>query len=838
RARMMETNQQRESLQQKIRERERTIESGRQVILRLLGEASTLKNQLAQIDEYLAGIERETARANREEQVAAGEIERLDAARKQLSETVAQRQLELESVLGERRRTEEELGERRRLAGELSREIDGVKTEVSRIRARKESLDQVLAHRTYTTESVKRLFASLETGKAEDLKPLGVLADYVEVDAQYEKPAEEFLHEELEYVVVESWQQAERGLDFVRAELDGRATFLIHPEPNGNGKFHLPEPAIGPETGISARLSDSLRLTNGFKDRAIDLMPRVSLCFLAEDRPAAQRLATAYPHLYFLLPDGVCYHGHTVTGGNKTGAGPLAMKRESRELAVKLQSRQAALDEMLARADALNQDIVGCEAELERLRGLQQSREKDRVALDHEMRKLGDDLARTNSRLSVARLELERLRRDGEKSSEQRERNRAAVEEKERLRAQSEDALEAERAELEKLEGRAATIAEEHAAIRAELAGLEERHRGERTAMGRLEGQFRETTQRRNAIAPEIERLGEQRARLLADNIELDQKAAQLSEQITALEAQVNEMAAQDAAMRESLRTGEEELKLLRTSVQETHEKRSQIEVELVRKQAELKYLDETSHKELNCAVEELSPADAPVPDADAIAEAEQQSNEVRSRIEGLGPVNAAAMEEFQEAQQRHDFLSAQRQDLIDSIRDTEKAIQEIDQVSRQKFAEAFEAINANFRVAFQTLFGGGTGEMRLTDQENLAESGIDIICSPPGKRLQNVLLLSGGEKALAAVALLMAIFKYQPSPFCVMDEVDAPLDEANIGRLTKLLAEMSQQTQFVVITHSKRTMEAAQALYGVTMQEPGVSRLVSVKFSAAEAAA
>jgi len=250
-----------------------------------------------------------------------------------------------------------------------------------------------------------------------------------------------------------------------------------------------------------------------------------------------------------------------------------------------------------------------------------------------------------------------------------------------------------------------------------------------------------------------------------------------------------------------------------------------------VRKQAELKFLDETSRKELNCPVVELASADDPAPDAGAIAEAEQACNEVRNRIEALGPVNAAAMEEFQEAQARHDFLSAQRQDLIDSIRDTERAIQEIDTVSRQKFAEAFEAINANFREAFQALFGGGTGEMRLTDLENLADSGIDIICSPPGKRLQNVLLLSGGEKALAAVALLMAIFKYQPSPFCVMDEVDAPLDEANIGRLTKLLKEMSEQTQFVVITHSKRTMEAAQALYGVTMQEPGVSRLVSVKF-------
>jgi len=838
RERMTEANQQREQLQIKVRERERAIESARQVILRLLGEASTLKNQLAQIDEYLAGIDRETARSTREEQVSAAEIERLDQARKQLSETAAQRQLELEAVTGERRRTEEDLAERRRTSVELRREIDGLKTEVSEIRARKESLEQVLAHRTYTTESVKRLFASLETGKADGLKTLGVMADYVEVDPQFEKPTEEFLHEELEYVVVENWQQAERGLDFIRAELEGRATFLVHPEPGANGRAHLPEPAIGPETGIAARLSDSLRLTNGFRDRAVDLLPRVSLCFLAEDRAAAQRLAVSYPHLYFLLPDGVCYHGHTVTGGKKSGAGPLAMKREARELAVKLQGRQAKLDEMLARQDGLQQEVIGLEAELERLRALQQAREKDRVALDHDMRKLSEDLARANSRLSVARLELDRLRRDAGKSAEQRERNLAAVEEKERLRADSEEALEAERQELEKLEGQAATIAEEHAAIRAELAGLEERNRGERSAMGRLQQQWDETTKRHSAIAPEIARLGEQRARLLADNIELDQKGALLAEQIDGLEARVNEMASEEAIMRENLRAGEEELKLLRASVQECQEKRTQVEIDLVRKQAELKFLDETSRKELNCPVAELASADDPVPDADAIAEAEQSANEVRNRIEGLGAVNAAAMEEYQEAQQRHDFLSAQRQDLIDSIRDTEKAIQEIDQVSRQKFAEAFEAINANFRVGFQTLFGGGTGEMRLTDQENLADSGIDIVCSPPGKRLQNVLLLSGGEKALAAVALLMAIFRYQPSPFCVMDEVDAPLDEANIGRLTKLLREMSVETQFVVITHSKRTMEAAQALYGVTMQEPGVSRLVSVKFSAANEAA
>ncbi|HEX3877274.1 MAG TPA: chromosome segregation protein SMC [Bryobacteraceae bacterium] len=836
RGRMTEITQQREALQSQVREREKTIEAGRQVILRLLGEASTLKNQLAQIEEYLAGIERETARSTREEQMATSEIERLDAARAQLSETLAQRQLELEAVVGERKRTEEDLTDRRRKASDLRREIDTLKTEVSRVRARKESLEQVLAHRSYTTDSVKRLFAAVEKGKATNVNAMGVLADYVEVDRQFEKPAEEFLHEELEYVVVENWRDAECGVDFVRAELDGRATFLVHPEPNGYEKAPFPEPAIGPETGIVARLSDSFRLTNGFRDRATDLLPRVSMCFLAEDRAAAQRLSTSYPHLYFLLPDGVCYHGHTVTGGKKTGAGPLAMKREARELTKLLAERQGALDEHTRQLEALLQEIAKLESELERLRGLQQSREKDRVALDHEMRKLADDLSRSNSRLSVARLELERLRRDAERSAAQRETGRAAVAEKERLRAEREEALEAGRQELEALETQAAAIGEEYSATRAGLAGLDERLRGERNAMARHEQQFRETIARRNAISTDIERLGEQRARLLADNIELDQTAARLTEEITALEATVNQLATEDAGMREALRAGEEELKTLRGAVDEIREKRSQIELELVRKQAELKFLDETSRKELNTPVEELGSSDDVIPDVDAITAAEQSCNEVRSRIEGLGAVNLAAMEEFEEAQQRHEFLSAQRQDLIDSIRDTEKAIQEIDQVSKQKFAEAFESINNNFRAIFQTLFGGGTGEMRLTDQENIADSGIDIVCSPPGKRLQNVLLLSGGEKALAAVALLMAIFKYQPSPFCVMDEVDAPLDESNIGRLTRLLQEMSVETQFVVITHSKRTMEAAQALYGVTMQEPGVSRLVSVKFNAAAA--
>jgi chromosome segregation protein len=837
RERMQEKNQQREQLQAKLREREKAIESGRQAILRLLGESSTLKNQLTQIDSYLAGTEREAARATKEEQTASAELERLGATRQSLSEAMSQRQLELEAVTGEKRRTEEELVNRKQSAGELRRSLETLRQETSQLRARKQSLEEVLAHRTYTTESVKRLFAALDQGAVEDFRPLGVLADFVEVDPSFEKCVEEFLHDELEYVVVQDWVHANRGVDFLRSDLDGRATFLVHPEPETNGNLRLPEPTIGPETGIVARLTDALKLTNGLKDRAADLLPRVSLCFVAEDREAARRLASAYPHLYFLLQDGLCYHGQTLSGGRKTASGPLALKREAREVGLTLQAKQQQLDEVVTQSEELNREIGLLESELERLRGSQQAREKDRLALEHEMRKVAEDTNRANSRLSVARLELERLRLDREKSLEQREQSQNAWEQREALRKEKEEALENERQELEKLETESVALTEEHSALRAELAGLEERHRGERSAMARLEAQFRETGERRRQIAPEVERLGVERAHLLSDNIELDKKSAEIAAQVTECEAEVNRLAIEETGMRESLRVGEEELKQIRTHVSEAQERKSQIEVDLVKRQAEMGYLDETSRKELNVAVAELASGDETLPDGDALADTERLYMEVKNRIDALGPVNADALQEYQETQQRHDFLSVQRQDLLDSIRDTEKAIQEIDVVSREKFAEAFEAINNNFREGFTTLFGGGTGEMRLTDQDNIAESGIDIVASPPGKKLQNVLLLSGGEKALAAVALLMAIFRYAPSPFCILDEVDAPLDEANIDRLTKLLKEMSAQTQFIVITHSKKTMEAAGALYGVTMQEPGISKLVSVKLNGGVAA-
>ena len=833
RERLTTKSAEREKLQQALQERTRTLEGGRQQVLRLLGEASTLKNQLAQIEAFLGGMERDAARIKKDEQAATADIERLGGLKETLQQRVSARQTELTSVGERRRNVEQELNTRKQKAANGRRELDQVRTEASRLKARRDSLTEVLSHRSYTTESVKRLFTSIARDQAQNLKPVGVLADFVEVDSAYEKAAEEFLHEELEYVVVSDWEQAEQGISVMRSGTDGRATFLIH---SYGGVTESPATRDLPE-GSLGRLSDKLRLTNGLAKAPADLLPKLAHCFLADDSASAQRLAVTHPDAYFLLPDGVSYHGHAVSGGKKTGSGPLALKRELREVSGLVAAKQQALLDLTSLIEGLDKEIATLGEDLEQLRTSQQTQEKDALALDHEQRKLGEEFQRAQQRLVISHSELERLAKDCARASEQRDRNRQLVEEKELARAGQEQALDNSRSELEALAAEAQRVGEEHSALRAELAGFEERRRNERASQARFETQIREFAARREELGRELERLGVERARLLSDNIELDALAAKLDVELAASNEQVEQLAARETALRAQLSDADDKLKQLRMEVRTAQELRSQTEVGLVRLQAELKFLDETSRKDLSIPVEELSQGEETVPDEMALAEAEQRYTEVRARIDALGPVNTQAMEEYQEATQRYEFLNAQRTDLLDSIRDTEKTIQELEVESRKRFTEAYEVINAHFREMFQTLFGGGIGEMRLTDEGNSADSGIDIVASPPGKRLQNVLLLSGGEKSLTAMALLMAVFKYQPSPFCVLDEVDAPLDEANILRLTRLLQEMSGQTQFLVITHAKRTMEAAQALYGVTMQEPGVSKLVSVRLQPVAAA-
>jgi chromosome segregation protein len=212
------------------------------------------------------------------------------------------------------------------------------------------------------------------------------------------------------------------------------------------------------------------------------------------------------------------------------------------------------------------------------------------------------------------------------------------------------------------------------------------------------------------------------------------------------------------------------------------------------------------------------------------IAEWVQRLSEARKRLDRLGEVNLVAVQEYVEVKERYDTLEAQRQDLEESVRSIRQSIAQLNRTCRERFRETFDRVNVLFQEGYPRLVGGGNARLVLTDEEDMLETGVDIEAQPPGKRLQNMSLLSGGEMAMTAIALIFALFQVKPSPFCLLDEVDAPLDEANGARFNHLLREMAHLSQFIVITHNKKTMECVDTLYGVTMQNPGVSTLVSVR--------
>ncbi|MDQ2712043.1 MAG: chromosome segregation protein SMC, partial [Acidobacteriota bacterium] len=708
------------------------------------------------------------------------------------------------------------------------RQADQLRAEQATLQGRHNSLEALIREHSYSTDTVRKLLRTntMEGGHA----PVGVLADFLEVDPEVEKATEEFLHDELEFVVVRNWGEGEHGIDLMRGDLNGRATFLVEDagESSGTAK-EVPQPAIG--AADLTRLTDALRWTNGLSHLPVEQLPRIANCFVTAERSLARELATEFPHCWFLTPDGVNYHGQAVSGGKKNGAGPLALKRELRDVLKLEQTKGAELKAAQDQLTDLERAIAGLAEELDRLRSQQQNQEKDVLALDHESRKLAEEFGRVQTRLSNARLELDRIARDRIKLEENVARDRQTLIQLEETRAQEEEALEAARDELSGMRAELARVTEEHASVRANLASMEERKRSVAANRSRLEAQVREVISRRAHLTAETERMSAEKAHLLTSNTELQSRTDELKIAMEDVEKSVDRLAAEEAQFRTLLASTEESLKNLRGTAQHYQEERADRQVLLARAESQLKHLEETSQEELNASLAELTKSVEDPLDESMIEDFESKYAEVRRKLESLGPVNPQALEEFEEAQQRQEFLTAQRQDLLDSIRDIDRAIQEIDSESRKRFGEAFHAINANFKEMFKNLFGGGTGEMRLTDEEDLAESGIDIVASPPGKRLQSVLLLSGGEKSLTAMALLMSIFQYTPSPFCILDEVDAPLDEPNIERLTQMLKGMATDTQFIVITHSKRTMEAAQSLYGVTMQEPGVSKLVSVRF-------
>ena len=704
-------------------------------------------------------------------------------------------------------------------------------------RARRASVEQILNDRSYTADAVQKLFASSQAGaenggaESDAFRAVGVLADYAEVEQKYESAIEQFLRDELEYVVVETFDVARAGVAMLRDEVGGRATFFVDSINKLNLKPNEPVTPFEIERETVSRLDKLVEFRDPLGPAAKQFLPRLQSSFLVEQASTAERLARENPAYSFVTLDGTTYQGRVVSGGRPSEAGPLGMKRELRTLDAEVLQLEREASEVQAALHHVEEELRSSEKALEQATAQHVESEKLAVAATLQRDQARGDMVRLGMELSSCQTELARLRNDAttaQKRAEDAQQRRGEVSNA-RIAAEQEilQAVEQQNA----LRQTAQAKQEDLAARRAEMATLAERLSSAETIAARMAHELQDLVARRAALILQHDSLLEEQAQLGEQIIEHQRQVESLRTEKLRLEALGAEMEREFNETRIRATQVDDSLRMARQKLGDFREGRSKHEITRARNDSEREHLRQSCVEELNAQPEDLIAEFPALLSGEELRASDEQYHELKSRIESMGPINMMALEEYNDCEQRFEFLGRERTDLLQSITDTQQAIAELDLVCKQKFEEAFGVINSNFAVAFHTLFGGGTGEMRLSEPDSSGEPGIDVVAQPPGKRLQNVLLLSGGEKAMTALALLIAIFRYQPSPFCILDEVDAPLDEANVGRFTKLVSEMSAGTQFIVVTHNRRTMEMASVLYGVTMQEPGVSKLVSVRW-------
>jgi chromosome segregation protein len=814
---------------------EQEQESHRTAILEAVGRASNLRNQLTQSEERLAGIGREEHRLRAEIATAASQSETFGGQRGQIAlefESVSQRATGLGAEIASLRDT---LETKRAAESDTKKHLDSIRSEYATALGKRGSLEAVIAEHGYSTESVRRLFQSgaMQGGNT----PAGVLADFLEVEPRYERVVEDFLRDELNFVVVKSWDAADEGLRLLRSDVNGRATFLVHPE-DSQAKFSFVADEshhYSPLNDTVLPLKNSIRVLNGFGKSLEVILPKLGNGYIVPDPAVARELALSSPDAFFLSQTGECFHNVTVTGGKQRSEGPLSMKRELRDVLRLLEELERALREKEMLTLTLGREIKENTSLLDRLEDQKREAEKQAMTSGHLLQQLESEMSRVRERLAISERELQRLAAEREEQENLIASRQAELTAMEQTRSQVETLLAAGQDRLAALRSQRDVAAENTSQRAARVATLEERHRSATTLLQRIESLVSEMGERAGALQSQMESATAEIAQRQNENVQLAEQLLQFEAERNAGEAREGLLQIESEQVRARLTEIEELLRGTRQQLDLARDRRGELSATAAKLQSDLQHMADTCLNELGIERSVLM-ADTTIAlvTAEELAAEDQTHREMRARLDAMGPVNMMALEEYKETAERHEFLSTQRKDLIDAIENTAATIREIDQVSRQKFEEAFNKINENFQATFRKLFGGGHGFMRLTDLGNSAESGIDVVASPPGKKLQNVLLLSGGEKALTALALLVGIFQYTPSPFCILDEVDAPLDEANIARFTDLVREMSVQTQFILITHSKRTMSIAPVLYGVTMQEPGVSKLVSVRFGAA----
>jgi chromosome segregation protein len=821
---------------------EAEIERARAELLSHTAVAERLREIGRQLESTLERLSMQAEGLSREGERAVAQHTEHKAAADKLHEEIRLAREYIASLNAERETAVDAVVRGHEAVSDTDADLTRVRDEYSRTKHRLESLKELDERRAYYSSAVQFIFAHNDTPR--DFHFVGTLADLLNVDAKWERAVEGVFGSSLQSIVVPTPDDAVRAARWLRENNAGRASFLV-------AGLHG---ASDESTAIAFRIEERAPATISFADEVLDNIRMGELLGASPEllavlnRTLAQKMNARIAYnlddaMARSLASGEIYvtlNGDWVAGGQlvhagdaralEEGAGLLAFRRELRELEARAETLSFELTQAEESVREVRSRLVGLEDAVVLLNEAIGREEREAMTRELTATGLAQEIERAERHLRVVADDVARLEEERRDVEQRRLKTLTDAEAAERARLAASETVTQASAFLAQARHLAETQNEALSEQRAAAAAAAERRQATATELRRVEAERAEVSSRSERYSSELSEITKRIAELERSIQEIDGRAATAGEERAREERQIAEAATGLEQARERADALSAELSELNRQAAETRDSRAAIEVQRAEAQARLSFVRENCANELNQALDELA-RQHPIEDDFDLDAGHARVEELRARLESFGAVNMMALEELAEAEKRLLFLSSQRQDIVDGIQSTEEALREIKRRSRERFRDAFEQINRNFGELFQELFGGGRGEMSLIEADDVLESGIDVIAQPPGKRLQNVLLLSGGEKAMAALALVLGIFHYRPSPFCLLDEVDAPLDEANVGRFTDKVAQMSAGTQFIVITHNKRTMEMARALYGVTMEEVGVSKLVSVKF-------
>lgn len=807
-----------------MRELEKELQDRESRVLELLHELSQKKNSLTELEARRKYLNDQGEKLTREleeirgqrvsAQEAVSETQSQYSQKEQEFETRKQEQVKLQERLSECKEQLKGGEEQARAAKEAYLSKASLLSSLKELRNQYEGFGQ----------GVRSLMS--QNSRPEGLRE--VVVDVLQTPVEYEKAVEAVLGEKLQSMIVNSYSDTLDVIRYLNEHRSGRGSFI----PLNPKSIPLKPVYLNGDQGVVGKLFDLVETREEYRSVFEHLLNNV---VLVRDLETALKL-----HSYdefegtVVTLDGEVIDAQGLVTGGRNGEDPGGLLSQTREM------------------EELSEQVAQFQKDLEQIEEVNRNAESEFSAVEESHRAAGVSVHQVDIEQTQCRNDLEQAKKD--------------LERLEQKQSHLEHELSSGARELEELTGEFDTLThdirtgdEAKEQTEAVVEELRITLRDQRQEIEVMSGWINEVNVkiasmkgRRDNVQLEIKRLDMQEenlnqrirqrsedSRINSEKIDENQKAITDIEQgildkVREKDRLSGEVVGEEEVLREKEETQgakDRESRELGHQIQEMTEQVSAVELKRSEVKIQISHIEEKAFEDFNVSLQEmLNQYDGEV-DEEAVTE---ELNQLKEKVAKLGEVNLAALSEYQQASERFIFLQKQQEDLADSIRALHETIEKIDQTTRKLFKETFEQVNEHFQDNFKRLFLGGKAELSLTDPENILESGIDITASPMGKSMHNISLLSGGEKTMTAIALMFAILKVRPSPFCLLDEVDAPLDEANVIRFQEMLKEMSDKTQFIIITHNQKTMSFADTLYGVTMEERGVSKVVSVNLNKA----